>query len=198
MYRVSSFWRVAAVPVALSISNSRYPVHTHCAPAHAAHSHRASQQRADHTHKDTHSHKADHKDNTPQKKYHTKAPAVFSAATYPANDPSEDRVVLPGKFDKHSAWSLGGVFDGHGGWQVAHFASTALAPALLLAIESVEPSDEMALDEAILLSFAYIEKQVMEQVRPAFKMGFGEVAKVGSCVLLALRRDDHLVLVNCG
>jgi hypothetical protein len=40
--------------------------------------------------------------------------------------------------------------------------------------------------------------QVMEQVRPAFKMGFGEVAKVGSCVLLALRRDAHLVLVNCG
>jgi serine/threonine protein phosphatase PrpC len=38
----------------------------------------------------------------------------------------------------------------------------------------------------------------MEQVRPAFKMGFGEVAKVGSCVLLALRRDAHLVLVNCG
>jgi pyruvate dehydrogenase phosphatase len=43
-----------------------------------------------------------------------------------------------------------------------------------------------------------MEHEIIGKVRPAFNLGFGEVAKVGSCVLLALRKADRLVVANCG
>jgi hypothetical protein len=52
-----------------------------------------------------------------------RAPSI-SSYTYPANDPIEDRFVIPtNAADGVKDWAMTAVFDGHGGWQVAEFAS---------------------------------------------------------------------------
>jgi pyruvate dehydrogenase phosphatase len=120
--------------------------------------------------------------------------ATFSAATYPANDPIEDRHLYRSAGD----WSVAAVFDGHGGWQVSDFASQSLVDKVLQSIGDVSEKDEIRIDERIQQSFEAMEHEIIGKVRPAFNLGFGEVAKVGSCVLLALRRADRLVVANCG
>lgn len=120
--------------------------------------------------------------------------ASFSAATYPANDPIEDRHVM-----QHSnGWAVGAVFDGHGGWQVSDFASRFLVDKVLTNITNCTEKDEISLDEQITAAFNSMEHDILGQVRPAFNVGFGDVAKVGSCVLLALKKADRLVIANCG
>lgn len=47
-------------------------------------------------------------------------------------------------------------------------------------------------------AFAAVEAEYMEKTLDAFKLGFGELAKVGCCVLLAMRKDNQLVIANCG
>lgn len=65
-----------------------------------------------------------------------------SSATYPANNPTEDRIVTASFDVKRSGgvvsrWDVGAVFDGHGGWQVAQMASQRLVPEIMrqLALE---------------------------------------------------------------
>lgn len=120
--------------------------------------------------------------------------ARFSAATYPANDPIEDRHL-----SKHVGdWGVAAVFDGHGGWQVSDFVSQTLVDKVMEGIAHVNEKDEIAVDEKILAAFESMEKDVVSRVRSAFNMGFGEVAKVGSCVLLAFKKADRLIVANCG
>jgi len=122
-------------------------------------------------------------------------------ATYPANNPIEDRHVV-GK-QCANGWSLHGVLDGHGGWQVSEFAHSYLVQQvearlkMLPLLENTKKEKE-EVDEILLDAFAATEQCYLEQVRSAYKAGFGEVAKVGSCVLLALRKQDTLVLANLG
>ena len=120
--------------------------------------------------------------------------ARFSAATYPANDPTEDRHVMKNT----PSWGVAAVFDGHGGWQVSEHASKILVDKALANLELVNESDEILIDEKLTEAFDFMEKEVVSKVRPAFNMGFGEVAKVGSCVLLAFKKADRLVVANCG
>lgn len=119
---------------------------------------------------------------------------TFSTSTYPANDPIEDRHV----FRSAGEWGVAAVFDGHGGWQVSDYASQLLLDKVLGNIANVSPKDEIALDEKIQEAFESMERDIVNRVRPAFNLGFGEVAKVGSCVVMAMKRADRLVVANCG
>lgn len=121
----------------------------------------------------------------------------YSSYTYPANNPIEDRHVVP-ELTKKGNWEVVAVFDGHGGWQVSEFASKELLPLLREKIEKVDEWDELSIEKNIIESFEEVEQQYVKKVKEAFKMGFGEVAKVGSCVLVALQRGDCLVIANCG
>eukprot|EP01031_Cornospumella_fuschlensis_P027005 gene27005-32627_t len=116
--------------------------------------------------------------------------------TYPANNPSEDRHIY-GKFGK---WKYSGVFDGHGGWQVSELASRRLIEIVKskLVESAVKEDEEVKLDKLITASFQAMEDEILNQVRPAFKLGFGEVSKVGSCVLLAFHQEKRLIIANCG
>ncbi len=118
----------------------------------------------------------------------------FSTATYPANNPTEDRHVT--REDK--GWKIAAVFDGHGGWQVAEYVSTDLVPTVLENLGNIKETDEIKIDESIFKSFNFVENNIISAARPSFKLGFGEVAKVGSCALVALKKSDRLVVANLG
>lgn len=115
-------------------------------------------------------------------------------STYPANNPSEDRSI----FGSRNGWAYGAVFDGHGGWQISDIASKVLLNLIFNKIEQNKTFNEINVEKQIVESFQEMEDIIVESIRPAFHFGFGEVAKVGSCVLLALKKNDHLVIANCG
>ena len=119
--------------------------------------------------------------------------AKHSSFTYPANDPSEDRNLV------HSAdWKIAAIFDGHGGWQVSDFASKHLVPVVLQNLRGIDEKDEISIDTKLVNSFQAVEDAVIDRVRPSFRIGFGETAKVGSCVLLAMHKGDRLIIANSG
>ena len=68
-----------------------------------------------------------------------------------------------------------------GGWQVSEFASTTLLPLLFNNIAPISETDEVALDREIVRTFASVEKQYVDHVRPSFKLGFGEVRIIQHC-----------------
>ena len=117
--------------------------------------------------------------------------------TYTANDPCEDRNA----FCDDSGFKIAGVFDGHGGWNVSEYASKILIPRLLIKLKqsSLEKSlDETRADAITISTFDEVENSYIESVRTSYKLGFGSVASVGSCVCLAIKKDDRLTIANCG
>jgi len=133
---------------------------------------------------------------------------VAFAASYPANNPIEDRSAAR----EEGAVKLYGVFDGHGGWQMAEYAHRRLLTEVQKRYEQQKtylnyfttPDRDRKLDsfenmeKVLLSSFAAVEKEFLEKTREAFPLGFGELAKVGSCVLLAAHKGNLLYLANCG
>ena len=133
---------------------------------------------------------------------------VAYAASYPANNPIEDRSAAR----EEGAVKLYGVFDGHGGWQMAEYAHRRLLAEVQTRYEQQKtyvnyfttPDRERKLDgfdnmeKVLLSSFSTVEKEFLEKTREAFPLGFVELAKVGSCVLLAAHKGDLLYLANCG
>lgn len=114
--------------------------------------------------------------------------------TYDANDPSEDRNIINTEV---KGWSVAAVFDGHGGFNVAEYASKTLLAAVYERLP-VEIDDEIDLDHSITAAFNDVELSYLNSIRKIYEMGFGSVAKVGSCVLLVLKRENHLIVSNCG
>lgn len=119
---------------------------------------------------------------------------MIAKATYPANNPTEDRSI----FGSKNGWAYGAVFDGHGGWQISDIASRVLLNLILNKLENNKTMDEIELDQQISQSFQEMEDIIVESIRPAFQFGFSEVGKVGSCVLIALKKKGHLIIANCG
>ena len=120
-----------------------------------------------------------------------------SFSTYDANSPSEDRLIL------HDAksWKLFGVLDGHGGWQVSNFVQQKIVEEITLNLSNVPLTDAKCggdIDDAIYKSFENTEEDYARRVKPAFELGFGDVSSIGSCVLLALKYENQLIIANCG
>jgi pyruvate dehydrogenase phosphatase len=118
----------------------------------------------------------------------------FGSYTYPANNPTEDRHT----FGQEDQWTYGAVFDGHGGWQIADKASKQLLPTIFQKLQGIDYRDEKLVDDRVSEAFNDMEKMIIDSIRPAFQMGFPEAAKVGSCVLIALKKADRLYIANCG
>lgn len=119
-----------------------------------------------------------------------------SRATYPANHPLEDRDVMIEAGD----YRLGIVFDGHGGWNVSDYASKNLPPLVLKKLSELRhgAADDAVIDEAIASSFQEIEDAYIASIANAYDNGFGSVAKVGSCVGMALKKGNRLTIANAG
>uniref|UniRef100_K3WGS3 PPM-type phosphatase domain-containing protein n=1 Tax=Globisporangium ultimum (strain ATCC 200006 / CBS 805.95 / DAOM BR144) TaxID=431595 RepID=K3WGS3_GLOUD len=128
----------------------------------------------------------------------------FSCATYKANSPIEDRfdVQTTASGDVYAA-----VFDGHGGWQVSEYVSKTLIGNIQKELshafkdperESEKPASSKKIASAIQRAFGRTDRELMVQVAPAFKLGFGAVARCGSCALFTLIHADTLHVANAG
>lgn len=117
--------------------------------------------------------------------------------TYAANNPCEDRNI----YHEDSGFKIAGVFDGHGGWNVSEYASKTLIPKLLVKLKQsfLENSlDDSRTDIDTISTFQDVEDSYIESVRLSYMLGDGKVASVGSCVCLAIKKDDRLTIANCG
>ena len=121
--------------------------------------------------------------------------AIFH--TYDANDPSEDRSVTNAII---AGWSASAVFDGHGGYSVAQFVSSTIMTTISKYLEEMKGSDKdnEAFDQAIVKAFNEVELQYLDSIRNVYSLGFGSVAKVGSCCLVLLTKGDQLAVANAG
>jgi pyruvate dehydrogenase phosphatase len=121
---------------------------------------------------------------------------MLTGHTYNANDPSEDRWFAYGS--EKEDWSLGYVLDGHGGWQVSDYAFHRLAKLIQQRILSSKHHSDAFIEQEILNIFDEVESSYIQSIRSVYKLGYGEVAKVGSCVLVAIKRGNKLTIANAG
>lgn len=116
----------------------------------------------------------------------------YSVADYPANDPMEDRHVV----QISPKMRLAAVFDGHGGWQVSNYSAAVLPD--LIARNIADCNDEKCYRQAMEKSFLSVENSIIESVRASYQLGIGYVASIGSCAVIAVVKDNHLIVSNLG
>lgn len=152
---------------------------------------------------------------------------MFLPVSYAANEELEDRwdlkVVRPAAAPLASAASATGatasatsssggsgssnngpmvlvtVLDGHGGFQAAdyckhHLLSTAAAELA----HGHNASDPAHISAALTRAFQRVDREFLERIKPAFALGFGDVAHVGSCAIAAAVTRDAVVVANAG
>ncbi|CAN0495875.1 unnamed protein product, partial [Hapterophycus canaliculatus] len=51
---------------------------------------------------------------------------------------------------------------------------------------------------ALTQAFLRVEREYLYQVKTAFELGFGAVARTGACAIMALVRDNRLFVANAG
>lgn len=51
---------------------------------------------------------------------------------------------------------------------------------------------------ALTQAFLRVEREYLYQVKAAFELGFGAVARTGACAIMALVRDNRLFVANAG
>jgi pyruvate dehydrogenase phosphatase len=119
----------------------------------------------------------------------------FSANQYPANAPIEDR--LDARIVERG--TLACVCDGHGGWNVSQFAKKTLLATVQSELGAItEDCDDDAVLGAMRRAYERVDRDWQRSVEGAFSMGFGEVAKVGSCALTVLATLSKIFVANAG
>lgn len=121
--------------------------------------------------------------------------ALSLASEYNANWPIEDRhdVRQSPRGDFFAS-----VYDGHGGWQCAEFARKRLNIAAQAELNNSLAKSTEQVKGALTHAFLRVEREYLYQVKAAFELGFGAVAKTGSCALMVLVRDQKLFVANAG
>jgi pyruvate dehydrogenase phosphatase len=143
------------------------------------------------------------------------ATCLISRATYPANDPIEDRhdvcdvaLPLPGRGARGVEGAappppvvatLAAVLDGHGGWQAAEFGRRSLLDTVARELHHCgDASDAGAVGGALARAFTRTDRAFLSSIRPAFTSGFGELAHVGACATAAVILPAAVVAANAG
>jgi serine/threonine protein phosphatase PrpC len=134
-----------------------------------------------------------------------------SAASYPANAPVEDRFDVATTAAGAAATLaapggglLAAVFDGHGGWQAAEHARRTLLSAVAAELDAGgggsgdAEADSARVGAALARAFVKTDATFIDAVRPAFALGFGELAHVGACAIAAYVTPTHVVVANAG
>jgi Protein phosphatase 2C len=126
--------------------------------------------------------------------------SAVSYGTYAANDPIEDRFFVRSlAASPNDKKMIGGILDGHGGWQASEFTHRALPKIIGHELaNAANPEDPEEVARALIRSFERADREFIDSVRGAFKMGFGEVAKVGCCALTAVVTPKAIVVANAG
>jgi Protein phosphatase 2C len=119
----------------------------------------------------------------------------IGGATYPANNPTEDRFL----YHKDPSCNLVAVMDGHGGWQVSNYVSQSLISELKAKqVFDMSFQNELEVGSQLRRVFQDLEDGYLDKVREAYRLGFGGVASVGCCTLVAIQKGEHLIVANCG
>eukprot|EP00640_Fibrocapsa_japonica_P001305 CAMPEP_0113943046 /NCGR_PEP_ID=MMETSP1339-20121228/17997_1 /TAXON_ID=94617 /ORGANISM="Fibrocapsa japonica" /LENGTH=381 /DNA_ID=CAMNT_0000947791 /DNA_START=390 /DNA_END=1535 /DNA_ORIENTATION=+ /assembly_acc=CAM_ASM_000762 len=121
-------------------------------------------------------------------------------ATYDANYPIEDRHFVAKMTGGHIFAS---VFDGHGGWQAAEYAQRHLeeyleAELAHCATHPGQPLCDSQVQGALSRAFERVERGFITLIHQSFNAGFGAVARVGTCALVALVRGERIFIANAG
>ncbi|KAI9915265.1 hypothetical protein PsorP6_008144 [Peronosclerospora sorghi] len=131
-----------------------------------------------------------------------------SSASYKANFPIEDKYAV-------ETTASGDVFalvlDGHGGWQVSEYARKRLIGNVQKELSYLykpgtnEPAQEdettvsdVRVAAAIQRAFGRTDRDLMADVASAFRLGFGAVARCGSCACLAYVHENTIHVANAG
>lgn len=131
-----------------------------------------------------------------QQQYGKVSPVALSLASeYNANGPIEDRHDVR---ESPRGDFFASVYDGHGGWQCAEFARKRLNIAAQIELNNSLAKSPEQVKGALTHAFLRVEREYLYQVKAAFELGFGAVAKTGSCALMALVRDHKLYVANAG
>eukprot|EP01029_Cantina_marsupialis_P027935 TRINITY_DN774198_c0_g1_i1.p1 TRINITY_DN774198_c0_g1~~TRINITY_DN774198_c0_g1_i1.p1 ORF type:complete len:353 (-),score=98.43 TRINITY_DN774198_c0_g1_i1:74-1132(-) len=85
------------------------------------------------------------------------------------------------------------VFDGHGGWQLAEHARHNYFP--MLREISKQSKDQK---EALKQSFIKFDEAWKDKVLEGYKLGFGNMGRVGCCALVLSFSEDKLIVANAG
>ena len=126
--------------------------------------------------------------------------------------PSSNALSENASHPSSNAINVFAVFDGHGGYQVSDYASLSLVPYLLSSMRDSDPSspetsakyvnmedsNDLRVQRALIESFRRVERDIVTKLHPAFEMGFGNVARVGCCALVAVLQGDTLWVANAG
>ncbi|KAL4144636.1 hypothetical protein PRNP1_013762 [Phytophthora ramorum] len=132
----------------------------------------------------------------------------LSSASYKANFPIEDKYAVE---TTDSGDVFAAVLDGHGGWQVSEYARKMLIGnvqkelSYLYKSGTNEPAhgDEKTVPDgrvaaAIQRAFGRTDRDLLAEVASAFKLGFGAVARCGSCACLAYVHEGTVHVANAG
>ncbi|RLN45301.1 hypothetical protein BBJ29_007959 [Phytophthora kernoviae] len=132
----------------------------------------------------------------------------LSSASYKANFPIEDKYAVE-TTDAGDVFAA--VLDGHGGWQVSEYARKTLIGNVQKELqylykagtdEPAQGDNKTVSDErvavAIQRAFGRTDRDLMSQVSAAFKLGFGAVARCGSCACLAYVHESTVHVANAG
>ena len=122
---------------------------------------------------------------------------------YPANKPIEDKISNYTFTNKKGFTCI--MLDGHAGWQVSDWASRNLHQFLdeefeLLIKENGKNAlkNEEDVKKAITKSFDRVENYIYTLAKNAYDLGFGKLARVGSCCLCSVVLDDKQYVANIG
>jgi pyruvate dehydrogenase phosphatase len=95
------------------------------------------------------------------------------------------------------------VFDGHGGWQAADFAKNRFVSVLQKELHNGSATPETTSVDPVALalsrSFLRLDREFLFQVKSAFEVGFGDVARAGACALVAMvTPGGRIYIANAG
>ncbi|CAH0475862.1 unnamed protein product [Peronospora belbahrii] len=131
-----------------------------------------------------------------------------SSTSYKANFPIEDKYAVE-TTDSGDVFAV--VLDGHGGWQVSEYARKTLIGnvqkelSYLYKVGTNEPAQgdgttvsDVRVAAAIQRAFGRTDRDLMAAVASAFNLGFGAVARCGSCACLAYVHEGIVHVANAG
>ncbi|CAM9785929.1 unnamed protein product, partial [Ectocarpus fasciculatus] len=121
--------------------------------------------------------------------------SLVVASTYNGNGPIEDRHDI--RQSPRGDFFVS-VLDGHGGWQAAELARKRLNIAAQTELKTSLAGNPDQVKGAITQAFLRVEREYLYQVKAAFELGFGAVARTGACAIMALVRDNRLFVANAG
>ncbi|KAF0707445.1 hypothetical protein AaE_013597, partial [Aphanomyces astaci] len=124
----------------------------------------------------------------------------YTAASYAANNPNEDRYVV--QVDSDAVFAS--VLDGHGGWEVAEYVNKHLVnntAALLRDAAFNNPAasnDPTHIASSLSSAFVATDDALRALLLPSFQLGRGKANRVGACSMLAYAKGSTLVVANAG